>query len=235
VHIQHTYIGDLAVNLIAPDGSAYLLHNRTGSSTDNLNQTYTVNLSSETANGTWKLRVQDAASGDVGKIDTWTLNLGGSTPPPTCGGTNGTDVAIPDNTTVTSAIAVSGCTGNASATSTVEVHIQHTYIGDLAVDLVAPDGTVYNLHNHTGSSTDNIDKTYTVDLSSEVRNGTWALRVTDNAAQDTGKIDTWTLSLKPRRLQRGAGHASCASLVRQHKPTSWSSVDRNTRAQAIPG
>ncbi len=94
-----------------------------------------------------------------------------------------------------SPIAISGCTGNASATSTVEVHIRHTYIGDLVVSLVAPDGTVYTLHNRTGSGTDNIDKTYTVNLSSELRNGTWKLRVQDAAAQDVGTIDTWTLAL----------------------------------------
>ncbi|MGH3647500.1 MAG: proprotein convertase P-domain-containing protein [Micromonosporaceae bacterium] len=63
------------------------------------------------------------------------------------------------------------------------------------VSLVAPDGTVYTLQNRSGGSADNIDKTYTVNLSSEARNGTWKLRVTDAASLDTGKIDTWTLTL----------------------------------------
>jgi choice-of-anchor B domain-containing protein len=197
VNIQHTYIGDLKVDLVAPDGSVYILHNRSGGSADNINQTYTVNLSSEVANGTWKLQVNDNASQDTGKIDTWTLNTGGGgvTPPPACGGTNGTDVAITDNATVSSSIAVTGCTGTASATSKVAVNIQHTYIGDLKVDLVAPDGSVYTLHNRSGGSTDNINQTYTVNLSSETKNGTWKLQVNDNASQDTGKIDTWTLTL----------------------------------------
>src|SRR5258707_11586630 len=166
VHIVHTYIGDLVVSLVAPDGSAYVLSNRAGGSTDNIDTTYTVNVSSEVANGTWRLRVQDAASADTGYINTWTLNLG-ATPPPTCSGTNGTDVTIPDNSTVNSPITISGCTGNASATSTVEVHIVHTYVGDLVVSVVAPDGTVYTLRSRTGGSADNIDQTFTVDLSSE--------------------------------------------------------------------
>ncbi|MGH3738771.1 MAG: proprotein convertase P-domain-containing protein [Micromonosporaceae bacterium] len=198
VHIRHTYIGDLVVTLVAPDGTGYVLHNRAGGSADNIDKTYTVDLSSETANGTWKLRIRDAASQDTGVLDTWTLSLGGGTTPPPpadCGGTNGTDVAINDHTTVNSTIAVSGCTGNASATSTVEVHLRHTYIGDLVVALVAPDGTVYTLHNRAGGSADNIDKTYTVNLSGEARNGTWTLRVTDAASQDTGTLDTWTLTL----------------------------------------
>ena len=194
VHIVHTFVGDLIVTLVAPDGSPYVLHNRAGGSADDINQTYTVNLSSEAANGTWRLRVQDAAAADVGRIDSWTLNLGGGGAP-SCSGTNGTDVAIPDLATVNSTIAISGCSGNASPVSTVEVHIIHTFIGDLIVTLVAPDGSTYVLHNRAGGSADNINQTYTVNLSSEVRNGTWTLRVQDAAAIDTGRIDSWTLNL----------------------------------------
>ena len=71
----------------------------------------------------------------------------------------------------------------------------HTYIGDLVVSLVAPDGSTYVLHNRSGGSADNINTTYTVNLSGEARNGTWTLRVTDNAAQDTGYLNSWTLTL----------------------------------------
>jgi subtilisin-like proprotein convertase family protein len=194
VHIVHTYIGDLVVSLVAPDGSAYVLHNRAGGSADNIDTTYTVNLSSEVANGTWRLRVQDAASADTGFVNSWTLRLD-AVAPPACTGTNGTDVTIPDNTTVTSTIAISGCTGNASSTSKVEVHIVHTYRGDLVVSVVAPDGTAYVLSNRAGGSADNIDTTYTVNLSSEVRNGTWTLRVQDAASADVGYINSWTLTL----------------------------------------
>ncbi|MGW6708364.1 S8 family peptidase [Streptomyces sp. NPDC054956] len=106
---------------------------------------------------------------------------------------NTADFAIGDNTTVESPITVSGVAGNAPATLKVGVNIAHTYIGDLKVDLVAPDGTVYTVHNRAGGSTDNINQTYTVNASSEVANGTWKLRVNDNAGGDTGKIDSWSL------------------------------------------
>ncbi|MGW3399474.1 S8 family peptidase [Streptomyces hydrogenans] len=120
--------------------------------------------------------------------------VGGSTPPPGKYFENLTDVTVPDNTTVESAITVSGVTGNAPATLKVGVDVKHTYIGDLKVDLIAPDGSVYNLHNRTGSGTDNIVQTYTVNASSEVANGVWKLRVSDNASADTGKIDAWNLT-----------------------------------------
>ena len=107
---------------------------------------------------------------------------------------NETDFAILDNTTIESPITVSGRTGNASSTAQVAVDILHTYKGDLKVDLVAPDGSIYTLHNRTGSSTDNIIQTYTVNLSTELLNGTWKLRVNDNAAGDTGTLRRWAVT-----------------------------------------
>jgi subtilisin-like proprotein convertase family protein len=76
----------------------------------------------------------------------------------------------------------------------VTVAIVHTYQGDLKVDLVAPDGSLYNIHNRTGTSTDNINKTVTLNLSTEALNGTWKLRVNDNAAGDVGYINSWSVT-----------------------------------------
>ncbi|MGW6554426.1 M4 family metallopeptidase, partial [Streptomyces sp. NPDC055051] len=83
---------------------------------------------------------------------------------------NTADVAIPDSpgAAVTSTVNVTGVTGNAPSNLSVGVDIVHTYKGDLVVDLIAPDGSVYNLHNRTGGSADNIVQTYTVNASSEV-------------------------------------------------------------------
>ncbi|MEO5559713.1 MAG: PKD domain-containing protein [Dokdonella sp.] len=107
---------------------------------------------------------------------------------------NTTDYTINDNATIDSPITVSGRTGNAPTNASVTVAIVHTYIGDLKVDLVAPDGTLYNIWNHTGAGTDNINTTVTFNLSSETLNGIWKLRVNDNASQDTGKIDSWSIT-----------------------------------------
>ncbi|MDG5805358.1 S8 family peptidase [Streptomyces ossamyceticus] len=125
------------------------------------------------------------------------LNVGGggTTPPPTGPRFENTaDYAVNDNSTAESPITVSGVTGNAPSSLSVPVNIVHTYIGDLQVQLVAPDGTAYTLKAYgTGGSADNINTTYTVNASSEVANGVWKLRVSDNAAQDTGRIDAWAL------------------------------------------
>ncbi|MER5871775.1 S8 family peptidase [Streptomyces sp. NPDC002044] len=123
------------------------------------------------------------------------LYIGAGTTPPGPGTRfeNLNDYAIADNATVESPVTVSGISGNAPATLSVPVDIKHTYVGDLRVDLVAPDGTVYNLRNRTGGSADNIIQTFTVNASSEVANGVWKLRVADLANADIGKIDSWAL------------------------------------------
>ena len=107
---------------------------------------------------------------------------------------NGNDVAIGDNTTVESTIVVAGRSGNAPANASVSFNIVHTYRGDLKVDLVAPDGSLYNLHNRTGGNAANLSGTFTLNLSSETLNGNWKLRVNDNANGDTGRIDTWSIA-----------------------------------------
>ncbi|WP_435811301.1 M4 family metallopeptidase [Streptomyces ossamyceticus] len=76
VNIVHTWRGDLVIDLVAPDGTAYRLKNSASSdSADNVIETYTVDASSETAAGTWKLRVQDVASLDTGYINSWKLTF----------------------------------------------------------------------------------------------------------------------------------------------------------------
>ncbi|KOX03347.1 peptidase S8 [Streptomyces sp. NRRL B-1140] len=76
VDVKHTYRGDLVLSLVAPDGSVYPLEDFADSdSADDVVKTYTVDASSETASGTWKLRVRDIATQDTGRIDTWNLTF----------------------------------------------------------------------------------------------------------------------------------------------------------------
>jgi len=108
---------------------------------------------------------------------------------------NTTAKAIPDLSTITSTVAVSGRSGNAPSTSQVAVNITHTYRGDLKIDLLAPDGSVYLLKaSSTSDSVDNVIATYTVNLSTELLNGTWTLRVQDVASGDTGTLNNWSIT-----------------------------------------
>jgi subtilisin-like proprotein convertase family protein len=82
----------------------------------------------------------------------------------------------------------------------VAVDITHTYIGDLRVDLVAPDGTAVTLHNHTGGSANDLVKTYSPQELPALRallgkpiQGTWQLRVVDTFRLDVGRLNSWRI------------------------------------------
>lgn len=125
------------------------------------------------------------------------LNVGEGDTTPTPPGDrfeNTADYTIADRSTVESPVTVSGVSGGAPSNLAVEVDITHSYIGDLQVQLIAPDGTAYTLKSYgTGGSSNDIDTTYTVDASAESANGTWKLRVSDNAWWDSGRLNGWAL------------------------------------------
>ncbi|MFD0725466.1 M14 family zinc carboxypeptidase [Lysobacter brunescens] len=144
--------------------------------------------------GTYTIKLTVTDNGGLSHTKTETIAVGTSTPPPQTY-SNGTDYAINDNATVESPVTVANRPGNAPTNASVAVNILHTFRGDLRIDLVAPDGSVYLLKSYSSSdSADNVNATYTVNLSSEALNGTWKLRVNDNAANDTGRIDSWSVT-----------------------------------------
>ena len=107
-----------------------------------------------------------------------------------------TPVTIGDNATINDNIAVSGVSGNASATLQVNVNITHNWSGDLEVDLIAPDGTLYTLQSPDYNNDGNINSTYTVNASATAAAGTWQLQVIDNDSSysgDAGTLDSWCL------------------------------------------
>lgn len=76
VDIDHTYTGDLAISLIGPSGTSYVLK-KSGDigSAAGVHTSYTVNAAAENANGTWKLAVQDVYKFDTGTLTAWTLTF----------------------------------------------------------------------------------------------------------------------------------------------------------------
>ncbi|MFC3552055.1 S8 family serine peptidase [Lysobacter cavernae] len=144
------------------------------------------------ASGTYTVTLTVTDNGGATNTKTNSVTVSDGSGPQTY--SNSADFPVNDNATVDSPITVSGRTGNAPTNASISVNIVHTYRGDLRVDLVAPDGTLYNLHNRTGGSADNLIQTYTRNLSTEALNGSWKLRVNDNANLDTGYINSWSVT-----------------------------------------
>jgi len=80
----------------------------------------------------------------------------------------------------------------------VKLTLDHSYWGDLVVDLVSPQGTVSNLAfvhgGHKASGFTSNQWTYmTVHSWGEPAAGTWTLRIRDGAAGDAGYLTDWQL------------------------------------------
>ena len=313
VDITHGYIGDLLVELVAPNGESVTLHNRSGGSVDDIDQTYTPVFGNIGSGGDWVLRINDNYDDDSGVLNEWTLTVNydtvsaanpitgldgsgsrylvtalasqgegtyrltlvddsgimdaaenlltntNSTGPnqsytvtlldttapeiasilrsnpvdsatsettlvfeivfsePVLGvnqtdfvlSSNGTasnsvesntsnqtsspGLAIPYSVIVSDTINVPG-SGNVTSVS-VDVDITHGYIGDLLVELVAPNGESVTLHNRSGGSVDDIDQTYTPVFGNIGSGGDWVLRINDNYDDDSGVLNEWTLTV----------------------------------------
>ncbi|MGQ0603426.1 MAG: Calx-beta domain-containing protein, partial [Anaerolineales bacterium] len=108
--LQHTYMGDLRIELVAPGGQIITLIDNVGDDKDNLiytvfndggvslignnppfTGTFRPNvplpalgvLNGQVSTGTWKLRIADEVSGDTGTLHAWGLEVCGTVIPPT--------------------------------------------------------------------------------------------------------------------------------------------------------
>ena len=107
-----------------------------------------------------------------------------------------TPVTINDNATIQDVIPVSGQGANGPASLKVNVNIAHNWSGDLEIDLIAPDGTLFVLQSPDYNNDGNINTTYTVNASSVPGNGNWTLQVIDNDPSysgDLGTLNSWSL------------------------------------------
>jgi subtilisin family serine protease len=76
VTVAHAYRGSLVVSLISPRGTKYTLKQADSADrTANLEQTYQINLSGTSRNGTWTLQVKDTYGTTTGILDKWKLSL----------------------------------------------------------------------------------------------------------------------------------------------------------------
>uniref|UniRef100_Q0HWQ1 Peptidase S8 and S53, subtilisin, kexin, sedolisin n=1 Tax=Shewanella sp. (strain MR-7) TaxID=60481 RepID=Q0HWQ1_SHESR len=152
---------------------------------------------SNVQSGTYYAMVKGySAFSGVSLTASYTAQSGGGTPTTPASYTNADNYNIPDNKTtgITSPITVTR-TGN-SGTVTAVVNIVHPYIGDLKVQLVSPTGQTATLHNNTGAGADNINKSYTVDMTGVESSGVWKLKAVDSGRGDVGYIDSWELKFQ---------------------------------------
>ncbi|MFJ9180201.1 proprotein convertase P-domain-containing protein [Streptomyces sp. NPDC102360] len=189
VNVTHDWLGEVKIDLVAPNGNTYALKATNGTDPGGtLNKTYTVDAAASPANGTWKLQVQDKSTGGTGTLNSWSMTF----PSPFV---KSGAAAVPDAGTLSSAIAVDGMSGNASGTLQVSVNVTHDWLGEVKIDLVAPNGNTYALKATNGTDPGGtLNKTYTVDAAASPANGTWKLQVQDKSTGGTGTLNSWSMT-----------------------------------------
>lgn len=137
------------------------------------------------ANGTWTLKVTDSATGSTGELKGWSLGFPSYE--------NQTVKAIPDKNYTEIWTKTSGLSGVGSAKLQVYVHVEHEYLGDLKIDLIAPDGSMHLLKDNGEQAGGTLKKVYTLDATDLPVNGWWKLRVDDVATGDTGTVNNFVV------------------------------------------
>ncbi|MEV6909978.1 M20/M25/M40 family metallo-hydrolase [Amycolatopsis sp. NPDC051071] len=153
--------------------------------------TLTIATSASTPEGSSTITVL----GDGASVDhtaAYTLNVGNASVRTF---SNGTDYPLDDYATVNSPI-TSTATGNAVSPVKVTITGTHTCSEDLRISLKAPDGTSYSV-KATGSlpCTDLGTRNYTIPVTNKAASGTWTLVLYDAYAQDTGTLDSWSITV----------------------------------------
>ncbi len=114
-------------------------------------------------NGAWTLKVNDAAAGDVGTLNGWTLNLATSavTNAQTVTNVSGPAGAIPDMSTLERTVVVSGAKKYLTDVNLITNIAHQSDPGELQMRLTSPQGTTVLISNKRGSgSVDSLTTTW---------------------------------------------------------------------------
>ena len=131
----------------------------------------------------------------------------------------GSPQTIADMSTVTSTLTVNQDITIAQLSA--KLSINHTYDSDVVITLMSPWGTTITLFNRRGGSGDNINTVFDDRATTPIANGAapftgwfkpeqalaafanrnargaWTLKVSDVAAYDTGKLNSWSITIIP--------------------------------------
>jgi subtilisin-like proprotein convertase family protein len=214
VGITHTFIGDLQVELVSPSGDRALIHDRKGGEQDNLRQTFDSSanaamaaLIGKPAAGNWELRVRDIVGQDTGRLDNWRLEieLDGLTSQVERHDAE-PNVAIPDSDPTGVSSSLTFASPGTTRQVRFAIQIEHTFVGDLRVELLSPNGRRAIVHGQSGGGADNLNldldsnspSSPLLPLVGQPVQGNWVLRVTDLVGQDVGTLKKWSLELTPQ-------------------------------------
>jgi subtilisin-like proprotein convertase family protein len=223
INITHPYVGDLVAYLISPAGTSITLSNRRGGSGDHFTNTVFSmsastpvgsgsapfngsyipdgNISNFTgnANGTWLLRVVDAAANDIGNITSWTLTLNNVMPAalqyswssnPVGFSTNTVSPAVAPTASTQYSVLVTNPTNGCTGTDSVQVEVSPTPLSPYPLNgpALACVGTTLNYHVTNNPNVNSYNWTVPPGASIVSGQGTHSIMVNFSSSYTTGQI-----------------------------------------------
>lgn len=210
VMIQHSYINDLRVRLVSPGGEEVVLRDRKGGEEDDIIEEYRldntpdlIKFVGDLVQGDWQLIVADHARLDQGTLSSWGLTMAvEKLEQQSAAREVGPELPIPDNSPQGVASTIHVAEAGAILHVDVTVAITHSWIGDLQLILTDPSGRAMVLHDRSGASRRDLQKTYSTRTDEALRQligaelqGDWTLKVADLAAEDTGILHRWKMEI----------------------------------------
>ena len=89
---------------------------------------------------------------------------------------------------VTVEATIEGTPRNLPVRATVTAQIQHSFVGDLRVTLISPNGSEEVIYDHNNGDDKFLDLNVTLPVANRPLTGTYKLRVVDDVQEDTGTI-----------------------------------------------
>jgi len=245
LEIAHPSVGDLEVHLRSPMGTDVVVMNRVCGTTDNVSLDLEDGAATaiscpatdggahrpsnpmtafvgEEGHGTWVLTVYDRSTGQTGTLTGWSLEV---CTEPSCESYSlfsapGLPAAIADLSTTTSTITVPPGTGIVARAEVMNLRGQHTYVGDLEIELRSPGGRTATLFDRQCAAYHNFDlslssfaptavpcpptdglphlpaSSFTTFIG-ERSEGDWTVVVHDLGPGDVGSLTQWGLRICP--------------------------------------
>lgn len=177
-------------------------------------------------NGAWTLEIKDSAFEDGGTLKSWALEI--EVPDLDANNlfyenSNPLTIDSGDKNTVVSAIHVTGYTDRLLESIQVKIDVDHDYNRDLTITLISPDNQRVKLVDQRGGEDNNFKSTvFSDDANKPIAEGkspfngvfrpeeslsslnginitgAWLLEVVDNAWDDGGTLNSWSLQLVTR-------------------------------------
>jgi len=146
-----------------------------------------------TITGQYLMRAQAENAGSIQRVEFSQRRVAVSFKRDSTTQPNPLPLAIPDLTTVTDTITIPG--GGIAESATLFLDVEHQYLGDLKISLIAPNGQVLPVFEEPSNGTTRMRRNFSLPaLAGKPFSGQYKLQIEDQSVPDVGRLLAWSLT-----------------------------------------